>query len=96
MLRRATASLSLLALLAALVFSGCSEEALGDVLAGSLLLVIIGGIILFALVVLALLDLYKGNYPITQKVVWLVIILVVPYIGAILYFLVGRNRSVKV
>ena len=96
MLPRQSRLLPLLATLITLFAAGCSEEAMGDFLAGSIIVYIVGGILLFFLVIFALLDLWKKSYPITKKVVWLLIILVVPYIGALLYFLIGRNDSATI
>ncbi|PHN01334.1 transcriptional regulator [Flavilitoribacter nigricans DSM 23189 = NBRC 102662] len=66
---------------------------MAGIVAGSVAIYVIGAILLFILVVLALVDLYKGSYPMNKKLLWLVIILVIPYIGAILYFAVGRNAG---
>lgn len=83
----------LLVLMMSLLLSSCSEEALAGLVAGSVAVYVIGAIILFILVILALIDLYKKPYPLNKKLMWLLIILIIPYIGAILYFAVGRSST---
>lgn len=75
-----------------LLLSGCEEAAAG-ILAGGVAIWAIGGLILFILVILAVVDLLRKPYDMGKKILWLVIILVVPYIGAILYFMIGRSSS---
>lgn len=73
------------------LLSGCSEEAAVGILAGGAAIWIVGSILLFILVVLALVDLWKKPYSLTKKLIWVVAILIVPYVGAILYFVIGRG-----
>lgn len=87
---------SLAILLFSFLITGCTEEALRGVIAGSIVLYVIGAILLFALVIFALVDLLRGAYPTNKKILWLIIILIIPYLGAILYFLIGRERSTSV
>jgi hypothetical protein len=37
----------------------------------------------------ALIDCIKGNSP--NKVVWIIVIILLPFLGTILYFLLGRG-----
>lgn len=96
MSRKLTRIASLLTLLFTVFLAGCSEEALTGLVAGSIAVYVIGAILLFVLVILALVDLYQGSYPLNKKLLWLVIILIIPYVGALLYFLVGRNRPASI
>ena len=47
-------------------------------------------ILCFILWIVALVDCIKSNNP--NKVVWIIVIILVPFIGSILYFLFGRSR----
>ncbi len=76
-----------------LLFTGCTEEAARGVVAGSVLLYAIGGIILFLLVIFALVDIAKSSVPMSKKLLWILVILVIPYIGAALYLLMGREGA---
>lgn len=49
------------------------------------------GIVILVLDVLAILDLFKSAKPTGQKVLWTVLILILPIIGLILYYLLGRK-----
>ena len=48
-------------------------------------------IIWFVLWIVALVDCIKGNSP--NKVVWIIVIILLPFLGSILYFLLGRGRA---
>ena len=90
MLKRIPYLLSLLVLLLA---TGCTEEAVAGLFAGSVFLMVIAGILLFVLLVWAIVDLLRKNYPMEKKLIWFLIILIIPYLGAILYFVLGRDTS---
>lgn len=47
-------------------------------------------ILWFVLWIVALVDCIKSSNP--NKVVWVLVIILLPFLGSILYFLVGRNR----
>jgi hypothetical protein len=47
-------------------------------------------VIWFVLWILAIIDCAKGSNP--NKVVWIIVIILVPFLGSILYFLFGRSR----
>lgn len=51
---------------------------------------------LFALVILildilAIMDLLKSNQDMGKKVLWIVLIIILPLVGLILYYLVGKK-----
>jgi hypothetical protein len=52
-------------------------------------------IIVFAPGLIALLDILKSDFKGNDKIVWLLAVLFVPYIGAIAYFFIGRKQKVK-
>lgn len=45
-------------------------------------------IVWFVLWLAALIDCLRGNSP--NKVVWVIVIILLPFLGSILYFLLGR------
>jgi len=50
----------------------------------------------FILWLVALLDVIKRNFPNqSDKILWLVLILVLPGLGPILYFIIGRKKGTK-
>lgn len=51
------------------------------------------GIIILILDVLAILDLFKSAKPAGQKVLWVILILILPLVGLILYYLLGRKQT---
>lgn len=49
------------------------------------------GIIILILDVLAILDVLKSSYPTGKKVLWVLLILILPVLGLALYYLVGKK-----
>ena len=50
------------------------------------------GLIIFALDIIAIIDCAKRNMDTGKKILWIVLIIVLPVIGLILYFLLGRGK----
>ncbi len=74
------------------LLTACGENvSAGEAIAGGIGIWAIGSILLLIIVVLAVIDLLKKPYPIEKKLIWGAIILFIPYLGAILYFIIGRN-----
>ncbi len=78
-----------LAFLSAVSLSACDSGA--EFLGGSLLTFGILGLLALALIVYAILDLIKSPMDTTQKIIWGVVIWVIPFIGAIIYLVMGRK-----
>ena len=51
------------------------------------------GLIILALDIIAIVDAAKSGGDIGKKVLWIVLILVLPLLGMILYFLLGRSKA---
>jgi hypothetical protein len=49
------------------------------------------GLVVLALDIVAIVDCAKSNADIAKKVLWIVLILLLPLLGMILYFLLGRK-----
>ncbi len=52
-------------------------------------------IILFVLLlpVIAIIDIVVRHFPLAEKVIWTIIVLLVPILGSILYFVVSRRNK---
>lgn len=50
------------------------------------------GLIIFAMDVVAIIDCIKRNMDTSKKILWIFLIIVLPVVGLILYFLVGRSK----
>jgi len=48
-------------------------------------------ILWFVLWIVALVDCIKSNNP--NKIVWIIVIILLPFLGSILYFLLGRRGN---
>ncbi|MEJ7778028.1 MAG: PLDc N-terminal domain-containing protein [Daejeonella sp.] len=46
------------------------------------------------LVVVALMDLYKNNLPTNTKLLWLIVILIAPVLGSLIYLLWGKHHRI--
>ena len=49
------------------------------------------GLIIFILDIIAIVDVLKSNKDVAMKLVWILLILFLPLIGMLLYFLIGRK-----
>lgn len=49
------------------------------------------GIVVLVLDIFAILDVMKGSKPTGQKILWVVLILILPVIGLIAYYVVGKK-----
>jgi len=52
------------------------------------------GIVWFILIVMAVLDLLKSNLPMNTKLLWLILILLAPVLGSLIYLLWGRHQRI--
>jgi hypothetical protein len=54
-------------------------------------------LIIFALLLpfIALIDIVRSEFTGNNKLVWVLIVLFFPYLGAILYFLIGGSQKVR-
>ena len=50
------------------------------------------GIIVLVLDILAIVDCVKSNKTNGQKALWIVVILILPLLGVILYYLIGKKK----
>ena len=50
------------------------------------------GVIWFILIVITLVDLFKSNLPTNTKLLWLIVILIAPVLGSLIYLLWGKNQ----
>jgi hypothetical protein len=66
---------------------------MAGILEWSLFSLLIIGLIVFLLPVLAIIDIVRGYMSNLEKLVWIVIVVIIPILGSILYFLIGRNRK---
>lgn len=50
------------------------------------------GLIVLALDIIAIIDAAKSSMETAKKVLWIVLILVLPIVGMVLYFLIGKKK----
>lgn len=59
-------------------------------------IVILFYLIPFLIVVSALVDILRNEFdPNQNKVIWVIVVILVPVIGSILYWIIGRNQRVN-
>lgn len=59
-----------------------------------LLLIIPFLLLIFLLPLLALIDILKSNFEQNDKLVWILVTLLLPIIGPILYFVIGAKKKI--
>jgi hypothetical protein len=60
-----------------------------------LVLITIVSVVMFLLPFLALISIVKNQFEGYDKIVWVLIVLLLPFLGAILYFAIGRQRRLQ-
>lgn len=60
-----------------------------------LVTVFILGILPLVLTIWALVDILKNEFTEYNKVIWVLVVVLVPVIGFILYFFIGRDQKIK-
>lgn len=45
--------------------------------------------------VVALVDCLRSNFESNTKLIWVIVIIFLPILGALLYFLIGRGQKIK-
>ncbi|MBF0571487.1 MAG: PLDc N-terminal domain-containing protein [Candidatus Omnitrophica bacterium] len=51
------------------------------------------GLLYFVVVIIALVDIFKGSLSALKKVLWGIVVFAVPVVGIILYYLLGRTQN---
>ena len=59
---------------------------------GGILITLLVILFIFLLPLLALISALMSDFPGNEKILWVVIILLLPFLGSVLYFLIGRNQ----
>jgi len=49
----------------------------------------------FILFIIALIDILKSEFQGNDKLIWILLIIFLPLIGPILYFLIGRKKKIQ-
>jgi hypothetical protein len=59
---------------------------------GGLLITLMIILFIFLFPLLALISVLLNEFPGNEKIMWVLIIIFLPFLGAILYFLIGRDK----
>jgi hypothetical protein len=62
---------------------------------GLIEIIILAVIVLFIPWLIALIDILKSDFEGNNKMVWLLVVILVPFIGVILYFIIGRRQKAE-
>jgi len=62
---------------------------------GTVLLILFIALFIVLLPVLALVSVLMNDFPSGEKLIWVLVIIFLPILGSILYFLIGRNRKIR-
>lgn len=59
-----------------------------------LLVILFLGIFIFLLPVIALIDIVRSRFEGNMQLIWVLIVLLLNFVGAVLYFILGRKQKV--
>ncbi len=68
---------------------------LGFISAGEIKIFLILGLLVFIFPLIALVDILKSKFEGDSKLIWVIVVVFLPIMGSILYFLIGRNQKIK-
>ncbi|MDA3890790.1 MAG: PLD nuclease N-terminal domain-containing protein [Salinivirgaceae bacterium] len=60
-------------------------------------LIVIGIVLIFIILLplLALISVLSNNFNGNDKLIWVLLILFLPFLGALLYFIIGKGKRIK-
>ncbi len=56
-------------------------------------LIVLFFILSLPLFIIALVDILRNDFPGQEKIVWLLVVIFLPLLGPILYFIIGRKKK---
>ena len=59
---------------------------------GGIIITLMVVLFIFLIPLLALISALMSDFPGNEKILWVLIILFLPFLGSVLYFLIGRNQ----
>ena len=62
---------------------------------GSIIITLLVILFIFLLPILALISVLMNDFPGNEKVIWVLIIIFLPFLGSVLYFLIGRGNRIS-
>ena len=62
---------------------------------GGIILTLLVILFIFLIPLLALISALMSDFPGNEKILWVLIILLLPFLGSVLYFLIGRNQRIS-
>lgn len=62
---------------------------------GGLIITLLVILFIFLIPLLALLNVLMSDFQGNEKIMWVLIIIFLPFLGSLLYFLIGRDKRIK-
>jgi len=59
------------------------------------IIIIFFGLISLLLPLIALIDILRNEFTGSNKLIWVLVVLLFPFLGPILYFIIGINQKIK-
>lgn len=68
---------------------------MGFLFGSGILVTILVILFIILLPLFAVISALMSNLPATEKIIWILVIIFLPFLGSLLYFLIGRNQGAK-
>ncbi|MCA0133598.1 PLDc N-terminal domain-containing protein [Winogradskyella alexanderae] len=59
------------------------------------LIIIVLSVLFFLLPILALISILRNKFEDNDKLIWVIVVLLLPYFGSIIYFIIGRKKRLS-
>lgn len=56
-------------------------------------LIVLGGLLILLFPLMALISVLKNNFQGNDKIIWVLVIIFLPFFGSLIYFMIGRGRK---
>ena len=60
-----------------------------------IIIILLVSLVMFVIPIIALIDILRSDFEGNNKIIWVIVILLTWFLGAILYYFIGRQQKVE-
>jgi len=70
-------------------------QLLGFIGPQEIVIVLLVSLVMFVIPIIALIDILRNDFEGNNKIIWVIVILLTWFLGAILYYFIGRQQKIE-